>query len=33
MAASFSADIAAGKAKAERLNQEIRELQVRAAVV
>jgi uncharacterized coiled-coil DUF342 family protein len=28
MAASFSADIAAGKAKAERLNQEIQELQV-----
>jgi hypothetical protein len=28
MAASFSADIASGKAKAERLNQEIQELQV-----
>jgi uncharacterized coiled-coil DUF342 family protein len=32
MAASFSADIASGKAKAERLNQEIQELQVSAAV-
>jgi uncharacterized coiled-coil DUF342 family protein len=32
MAASFSADIAAGKAKAERLHQEIQQLQVGHAV-